>query len=192
MNWLAHLRLAPDEPLVRLGNLAGDFVRGVDVSQLHPEVRRGVEQHRAVDRFVDGHLVHRRSRARLGGAWRRFSGVATDVFYDHFLAKSWHRLGSGATLDEFVDRVHAELNLHRALLPPALAALSERMRARGWLRKYGSTDGIGEVLAAMSRRGRRLQPLATAGDELRRHYGAFEADFEELWPQLTEFARRSG
>ena len=61
MNWLAHLRLAPDEPLVRLGNLAGDFVRGVDVSSLHPDVRRGVLQHRAIDRFVDDHSVHRRS-----------------------------------------------------------------------------------------------------------------------------------
>ena len=27
MNWLAHLRLAPDKPLLRIGNLAGDFVR---------------------------------------------------------------------------------------------------------------------------------------------------------------------
>ncbi|MGK0519784.1 MAG: acyl carrier protein phosphodiesterase, partial [Planctomycetota bacterium] len=32
MNWLAHLRLSPAQPLLRLGNLAGDFVRGLEVS----------------------------------------------------------------------------------------------------------------------------------------------------------------
>ena len=99
MNWLAHLRLAPDEPLVRLGNLAGDFVRGVDLQTLDPRVRRGIDQHRAIDRFVDGHEVHRRSRARFGEAWRRFAGVALDVFYDHFLARDWAQYGDGATLE---------------------------------------------------------------------------------------------
>ena len=190
MNWLAHLRLAPDEPLVRLGNLAGDFVRGVNLQTLDPRVRRGVDQHRAIDRFVDGHAVHRRSRARFGETWRRFAGVALDVFYDHFLARDWAQYGDGATLDAFVDRVHAQLAEHRALLPPELAALHERMQAMGWLRMYGSVEGIERVLRAMSRRGRRSQPLATAAGELRRHYDAFGADFCELWPELTEFAAR--
>ena len=191
MNWLAHLRLAPDEPLVRLGNLAGDFVRGVDLSGLHPQVRRGVLQHRAVDRFVDDHRVHRRGRARFDAPWRRFAGVALDVFYDHFLARDWTRLGDGSTLDAFVDRVHADLERHRALLPQALASLQDRLRAAGWLRTYGTVEGIERVLAAMSRRGRRSQPLATAVGELRRSYDAFEADFAALWPELETFARRA-
>ena len=191
MNWLAHLRLAPEDPLVRLGNLAGDFVRGVDISNLHPKVRRGVLQHRAVDCFVDDHRIHRRGRARFNAPWRRFSGVALDVFYDHFLARDWTRMGDGAPLDVFVDRVHAELSRHRALLPPALASLHVRLRARGWLRTYGTFEGIERVLAAMSRRGRRAQPLATAIVELRRNYALFEADFAALWPELETFARRA-
>jgi acyl carrier protein phosphodiesterase len=65
MNWLAHLRLAPNEPLLRLGNLAGDFVRGTDVAALHPELQRGVRMHRAIDRFVDAHPVAVRARQRL-------------------------------------------------------------------------------------------------------------------------------
>ena len=192
MNWLAHLRLADDEPLVRLGNLAGDFVRGIDTSLLHADVRRGIEQHRAVDRFVDAHPVHRRSRARFGEPWRRFAGVALDVFYDHYLARDWHLHGNGRPLGAFVDDVHADLERHRELLPPELRALHERMARHRWLGMYGTVDGIDQVLRAMSRRGRRSQPLATVTGELRRHYDAFEADFAELWPELSEFARRSG
>jgi len=192
MNWLAHLRLAPDAPLLRIGNLAGDFVRGVDTSRLDPEVQRGIAQHRAIDRFVDDHPVHRRSRARFGVPWRRFAGVALDVFYDHYLARDWHLHGDGQPLDAFVDQVHAELERYREQLPPELRSLHERMATHGWLRMYGSVDGIERVLRAMARRGRRSQPLATVTDELRRHYGAFEADFAELWPELSEFAQRSG
>ena len=59
MNWLAHLRLAPDEPLVRLGNLAGDFVRGVDLHQRHPSLR----VHPNTDLVIPG--VHKAYHERL-------------------------------------------------------------------------------------------------------------------------------
>jgi len=186
MNWLAHLRLAPDAPLVRLGNLAGDFVRGVDVAGLHPDLQRGVRQHRAVDRFVDQHEVHRRGRGRFGPASRRFAGVALDVFFDHFLARGWDAYGGGGSLDRFVDDVHDDLDRHRALLPPDLRAARARLRASGWLRSYRTVEGVERALAAMARRRPRAAPLADAGRELRRGYDAFGADFEELWPQLTE------
>ena len=74
MNWLAHLRLAPAEPLGRLGNLCGDFVRGIDLATLHPRLREGVAQHRAIDAFVDAHPVVRGSRRRLDEPFRRFAG----------------------------------------------------------------------------------------------------------------------
>jgi acyl carrier protein phosphodiesterase len=188
VNWLAHLRLAPAAPLVRLGNLAGDFVRGVDTSSLHPDLRRGIEQHRAIDRFVDAHRVHRRGRARFGAPWRRFGGVALDVFFDHFLARDWAELGDGVALDAFIDRVHLQLEEHQQLLPPALARAYVRMQEHGWLRMYASIEGVDEVLGAMARRSRRAKPLADAAAELRRNYDAFDADFAELWPELAAFA----
>lgn len=191
MNWLAHLRLAPRAPLVRLGNLAGDFVRGVELRDLHPELRRGIEQHRAIDRFVDAHPVCRRGRGRFAPPWRRFAGVALDVFYDHYLARDWSRHGGSDPLDDFVEGVHEELARHRALLPPDLRRIHAQMRRHGWLRRYGTVEGVEGVLVAMSQRSPRAHPLATAASELRRHYDTFEADFVELWPELTAFAARS-
>ncbi|MEC7726406.1 MAG: ACP phosphodiesterase [Planctomycetota bacterium] len=184
MNWLAHLRLAPSSPLVRLGNLAGDFVQGVDTAALHPDLQRGIAQHRAVDRFVDAHPAHRRGRTRFAAPWRRFAGVALDVVYDHFLARDWSTLGDGRPLEAFVDDVHDELARHCDLLPPALARASTRMREHRWLSMYASIEGVDQVLQAMARRSTRAQPLASAASELRRLYRAFEADFAELWPEL--------
>ncbi|HEX5054844.1 MAG TPA: DUF479 domain-containing protein, partial [Planctomycetota bacterium] len=75
MNWLAHLHLAPTAPLLRLGNLCGDFVRGIELASLHGDLQRGIAQHRAIDAFVDAHAVVRRSRQRLQARFRRFGGV---------------------------------------------------------------------------------------------------------------------
>ncbi|MFK7741182.1 MAG: ACP phosphodiesterase [Planctomycetota bacterium] len=188
MNWLAHLRLAPAEPLLRLGNLAGDFVRGLDITTLHPELQRGIAQHRAIDTFVDDHEVHRRSRGRFDVRFGRYAGVALDVFYDHFLARDWTQHGNGQPLKTFVASVHEDLRTHEKLLPVDLAGVHRRMRQNRWLEIYGTLAGIERVLRAMARRGRRTGPLATIGGELRRHYQEFDADFAELWPQLTSFA----
>jgi acyl carrier protein phosphodiesterase len=185
MNWLAHLRLAAaDAPLVRIGNLAGDFVRGVDVGALHPELRRGIEQHRAVDRFVDAHPVFLRGRERFAPALRRFAGVALDVFFDHFLARDWHVHGDGRPLERFVADVRDELRAFHTELPPELLAVYEQLLRRGWLTSYTTIDGIDAVLRAMAKRRPRAAPLVGAAAELRRDYDAFAGDFAELWPEL--------
>jgi acyl carrier protein phosphodiesterase len=187
VNWLAHLRLSPAQPLLRLGNLAGDFVRGIDVSTLHPEIQRGVVLHRAIDKFVDAHEVFRRARTRFAEPFQRYGSVALDVFFDHYLARDWHRHGDGSELGQFVADVHAAMQQHRELLPPDLQRLNDRMAENSWLTMYGTVDGIERVLRAMAKRRRRPSSLATITGELRRNYDAFESDFEELWPELLRF-----
>ncbi len=188
MNWLAHLRLAPDQPVVRIGNLAGDFVRGIDISTLHPDLQRGIIQHREIDAFVDAHKIVQRARARFDERCRRFGGVALDVFFDHYLARDWHLYGDGRQLTDFVADVHESLATYRELLPQDLQRLHERMAQNSWLTMYGSIGGIAQVLRAMAQRSRRSSALATIASELQRNYDAFDADFAELWPELVDFA----
>lgn len=191
MNWLAHLRLAPPEPLLRLGNLCGDFVRGVDVAALHPDLQRGITMHRAIDRFVDAHGATRAARERLQPPFRRFAGVLVDVYFDHFLARDWQTHGDGRPLVDFVADVHADLRAHTALLPPDLRAAIPHFHGGQWLVGYATIDGIQRVLAAMARRVARPTPLADGAEPLRQHHGALRADFEVLWPELTAFAARA-
>ena len=187
MNWLAHLRLSPEQPLLRLGNLAGDFVRGVDVSALHPEIQLGIALHRSIDHFVDSHVVFRRARTRFAEPFQRYGGVALDVFFDHYLARDWQRHGDGRELTRFVADVHESMQQYRDLLPPELQRLHERMAEKSWLTMYGTVSGIEKVMRAMGRRGRQPSSLATITGELRRNYDAFESDFEDLWPELLMF-----
>ncbi|MFY9343114.1 MAG: ACP phosphodiesterase [Planctomycetota bacterium] len=185
MNWLAHLRLSPPDPLVRLGNLAGDFVRGVDVARLHPGLQRGIALHRALDRFVDAHPIAVRARQRLQPPFRRFGGVLVDVWFDHFLARDWERFGGGASLPSFLAGVHGDLRAHHELLPPDLQRAAPRFTTAGWLEGYASVAGIDRVLALMAQRFARPSPLARGGEPLRHHYDALASDFAALWPELT-------
>lgn len=189
MNWLAHLRLAPAAGRLRIGNLAGDFVRGVDLGQLDAQVRTGVLQHRAIDRFVDAHQTVRRSRARLGPEVSRYSGVLVDVFYDHFLARDWSQHGDGRALRQFVDEVQAELFANVAVLPPRLAELLPWLQREDWLGSYATLPGIDAILLRMAKRSERRAPLRGGGRELRQHYAELAADFAEFWPQLQAHAR---
>jgi acyl carrier protein phosphodiesterase len=189
VNWLAHLRLAPPAPpLLRLGNLAGDFVRGVDVASLHEDLQRGIAMHRAIDRFVDAHPAVLGARAELAPDVRRFGGVLLDVWFDHFLARQWQRLGAGGALGAFLREVHAELAEHRALLPPDLQRIAGAIARDDWLGTYATVDGIEQVLTAMARRFARASPLARGGALLRERYGDVERTFDALWPDVTAFA----
>ncbi|MBL8728025.1 MAG: DUF479 domain-containing protein [Planctomycetes bacterium] len=188
MNWLAHLRLSPSEPLLRLGNLCGDFVRGVDVVALRPELQRGIRQHRAVDAFVDAHPIVRCSRQRLDAPFRRLAGVLVDVFYDHYLARDWDRLGDGRPLPDFAASVHALLREHAALLPPRLVSVLPWMEDQGWLVGYAQIDGIDAVLRRMARRLSRPTPLGEGAAQLRAHYDALAGDFAAFWSELVTFA----
>jgi len=190
MNWLAHLRLAPAAPLVRLGNLCGDFVRGIELADLRPEIRLGIEQHRAVDRFVDDHAVTKRSAGRLRP--NRFAGVLVDVFYDHFLARDWDVLGDGRELTTFVDEVHDQLAEHAELLPPRLRQILPVMRTEGWLSSYGELAGIDAILRRMAGRGRRRVVLLDGSALLREHYAELDGDFRALWPELAAAALAIG
>ena len=188
MNYLAHLRLAPAQPMLRLGNLIGDFRRGMPLDALPATLRRGATQHLALDQFTDQHVSHRRSRARLTQPFARWSGVLVDVFYDHFLAIDWQRWGDGRPLATFTEELYQLLEEHRQLLPPQLRDAAPRMASQDWLGTYASLEGIDRVLSRMGQRIRRTNPVDRGGEQLRQHYDDLRADFEEFFPDALRFA----
>lgn len=187
MNYLAHMLLSDGTPESLLGNLAGDFVRGIDVSSMTPGMQQGVQLHRAVDRFTDAHPIVQQSRARLPQHWRHYRGVLVDVFYDHFLASNFDALAN-EPLDAFATRVYAALAEHADTLPPRLQRAAPVMIERDWLRAYAHFEGLEIVLRGMSRRARRDVALQESVGALRQNYTALRDDFENFFPQLVNFA----
>jgi acyl carrier protein phosphodiesterase len=188
LNFLAHLYLAEPTPPGLLGALMGDFVKGPLDERYAPPLRRALSQHRRIDAFTDAHAVVRGSRNRIAASHRRFAGILTDMFYDHFLARYWDEYAD-EPMTAFTQRVYALLDEHYELLPERLQRIAPMMARGDWLGSYAQ---IAAVEAAIDRMGNRLKRgnlLRGGGDALRAQYAQFECDFRVFFPDLIAFAR---
>jgi acyl carrier protein phosphodiesterase len=189
LNFLAHLYLAEPTPLGLLGSLMGDFVKGPLHRRYPAALERALVQHRRIDAFTDAHPLVRASRNRVSATHRRFAGVLTDMFFDHFLARHWADY-SVEPLAEFTSRVYALLDAQHALLPARLQHIAPSMRRGDWLGSYAQVASIETALDRMGSRLKRGNLLLGAGVQLREQYAAFEGDFRAFFPELVGFARR--
>ncbi len=187
MNYLAHLFLAADTPESRIGNLAGDFVKGRLGGELDPAVRAGIIEHRKIDAFTDSHPATAAFRRILLPEWGHYSRVIADVFFDHLLASDFEHYAA-QTLESFLARVYRQIDGRRDLLPERLRSIYPRMRDQQWMLSYRTTEGIEMALRNLSRRLSRHPPLersvhhltGVARAELSQHFHAF-------FPELMQY-----
>lgn len=192
MNHLAHLFLPGDASPARLiGNLAGDFVKGVLGDRFSPEVREGIAQHRRIDAFTDSHPAVAAFRRVLIPDHGHYARVIADMFLDHFLARRFEEY-AGETLDEFLARSFSAIDPHSASLPGMLQHVYPRIRDERWLQSYRDLDGIHLALTNISRRFSRRPRLEEATHHLIDSRVELERRFEQFFPDVIEFARGRG
>lgn len=188
MNFLAHLRLGPDEPQLALGGLLGDFVKGpLDTIALPDTVRQGIWLHRRIDAFTDRHPLVARSKARVTSERRRYAGIMVDMFYDHLLACHWQRFAD-QPLADFTARMYQAVLAQQTLMPERARKVLVRMAQEDWLGSYAELNNLHLALNNMARRLRPGNRLPGAVDELEWDYSGFEADFLAFMPEAIEFS----
>ncbi|HUG82141.1 MAG TPA: ACP phosphodiesterase [Bryobacterales bacterium] len=192
MNFLAHLYLSGDDPDVLVGNMMGDFLKGIGASGYPAAIQEGIRLHRGIDSFTDAHPVFARSRRRFEPPYRRYAGVLVDVFYDHFLAAGWSTYSPHESLASFAHRSYAILSSAPVDLPPRMQRAVRAMAEQDWLGSYASRGGIDLTLQRMSRRPKRPNPLAAAGSQLALHADGLQSDFAEFFPDLIEYVTQQG
>ena len=191
MNYLAHLLLADNTDASRVGNLLGDFTRGSldDLAEIYPaELVRGIQMHRAVDRFTDSHSVFKECRLLLDPKRRRFAGIIVDIFFDHYLCKHWEEY-SAIPLDQFCQQVYQAFDKHPEWLAGRLREAFPSMKKENWLMTYITADGIELTLQRVSRRSPRVTGIAEGIEDFKNHYTQFEEKFHSFMPALVEFVR---
>ncbi len=192
MNFLAHLYLSPPTPDALLGSLLGDFVKGpVEHAGYNPEITAAIRLHRAIDTFTDSHPIVLASKARISPARRRYAGILVDVFYDHFLARDWHRFHP-EPLDRFAASTYQALLGTTQVLPDRLAHMLPHLVTGDWLTSYRDLDGIHLALDRMSQRVRPGNPLLGSAAELEAQLPAFETDFETFFGELRAWVAIDG
>jgi acyl carrier protein phosphodiesterase len=187
MNHLAHALLAGSDDGLRLGGVMGDFVRGGIDTALPGEVQRGIALHRAIDSFTDQHEDVRAARALFEPPYRRYAGILIDIWFDHLLARDFTRW-SAVPLPRFSDDLQGLLTQSDLLLPESLRRFRQYMRARGLPAAYASREMISEVLAGVSSRLKRENPLAHGLLEISRLEHELDQAYARFFPQLAGFA----
>ena len=193
MNFLAHSLLGFGDDALVAGQIAGDFVRGTDLSGLGPRVALGVRMHRAIDARTDAHPAVAALRARFPVGLRRFAGIAIDVGLDRAIARDWD-WAAGLALG----RPAPDLRAHAADVGRALDRAAPRLPARlvrfaphlvRTMPTWETRAGVAATLGRLSRRSARLRPLAETPAELERLEDEVAATLRAIWPGLADGAR---
>ncbi len=189
MNYLAHIRLAGDDPGCIIGNFLGDFVKGRITNQYTPAIRRGIVMHRKIDSWTDSHERVIKCARLISPERRRWSKVLVDIFYDHLLASNWDKY-SNESLGDFLDRAYGIILREADIFPENAALAIRNMVESGWMEKYETISGLGDVFERISKRVKRKNPLAGSERELVSHYEDMNEHFNMFFPEAIEYSRR--
>lgn len=188
MNFLAHLHLAQPTPESRMGNLLGDFVKGIPWDDRFPlVVWQGIMEHRYVDSYTDRSQVWNLSKDLLPRELRRFAGIVIDVFYDYFLHRHWARFSVEKEIGQFIDDVHYDLNRAMPWAPQGVDQVIRRMICEEWLDSYRTIEGVDVTLKRIARRSPSLEVIAEAVVYLRRYETDMEQHFLAFYPELQRY-----
>ena len=186
MNHFAHLVLSRSTDESVVGNLLGDFARGVVQDQLPDAVLAGLLNHRAVDRFTDSHPVVQELKSCFSHQRRRFAGIALDIYFDHLLINHWDRFEQRhlqITIDEF----YQCLSAGRSLMPgEEMRRVTQRIVEYDWFGSYRDIDSIAQSLDQVAGRIRFANQFDNAIEDILRHQNLIRDGFFEFYPELQQ------
>ena len=191
MNYLAHLFLSQPNGPSYIGNLMGDFMRGVKKEELPVQVRLGAENHFAVDRFTDRHPLIRELKMLFRPEYRRGSGIAVDIAFDHFLTLHWNKFGT-ESFEVFESGVYLEITKHEELMHPAMSRYIRMLIRSNWLSGYGTLSGVQFVMERLGDRVAVPNRIGESFSEIERLYGYMETVFLDFFPELHAHIEKLG
>jgi len=190
MNWLAHLYLSEPTPQFRLGNLLPDLISASQLADLPEPFQRGIRQHRQIDRFTDTHPRVNSCLQRFPAPYRRYAGILTDVYFDHFLARDWSKY-CDVPLPQFIAEFYRDIETCLPELPAEAAQRLHRIRDENWIGTYHTIEGITDILSRISRRFRRPFDLTGSVAIFQKHESALWHDFDAFFPELMAHVQHS-
>lgn len=191
MNYLAHLHIASYCRSDLLGNLAADFIRGKPDGRFPTDVTAAIYLHRFVDRHTDAMPDVKQCRQLFSRPLYRYSAIALDIYWDHFLARHWQDY-CDLPLARFLKQAEEDCRNKAARLtglPERFHVISNRMWKEQWIQSYRDADTVPFVLSRMATRSPRMSPLAGCGQVFEQHYDQLELSFHKLYPKVLADAK---
>lgn len=188
MNYLAHTALSKATPMSLIGNLLGDFMKGVELHTLDPEIREGLDNHRKVDALTDQHPEVVNLKPLFQAHTRRFAGVAIDIYFDYLLCKHWDTFYK-LPLADFIEQTYALLDNSRHLVPSETMRFAlGRMTTQDWFSAYRDEDMIFKVIERAVNRIRYPNMFTESIADIQQNREHLERGFLRLYPELMGLA----
>lgn len=188
MNYLAHAYLSFGYPELLVGNLISDFVKGKKQFLFPEKIKQGIDLHRAIDTFTDGHEATKAAKEFFRPAYRLYAAAFVDVVYDHFLANDPMHF-TKPSLHDFSQSTYLHLTSHQAYHPPLFAAIFPYMQSQNWLYHYHTTEGAIKSFGGVVRRAAYLSDSQAAAEVFQKHYNELQNCYNEFFPELYEFVK---
>lgn len=179
MNHLAHFYLAGEDLGLTIGNYIADHVKGKKKNEYSPEIKQGIEMHRAIDHFTDTHELVKENVRHIRPILGRYSSIALDVIYDYYLSNNWNKY-SQEDLQKFSTTRYELLDKHLDILPQNSQHFYHYMIRNNILYNYQFLDKLDMVFYGMSTR-------TKFESELQRGVEAINANGEVLQNNFTLF-----
>ena len=189
MNYLAHACLSFNDPEILVGNMISDFVKGKKKFEYPPGIQAGINLHRIIDTFTDGHPATREAKEYFRSHYRLYSGAFIDVVYDHFLATDLTEFSDPSLLG-FSEQVYAVLEENKHWLPERFAGMFPYMRSQNWLYNYRTLWGTERSFGGLVRRSAYLEESETASKLFNDHYQPLQACYRQFWQEVKPFAQK--
>ena len=141
MNYLGHLYLSGNDTELMQANLYGDFIKGSNLSELDPEIERGIRLHRSIDHFIDHHRVIHELLPVLRADLPKVAGIAIDIYFDHLLAKNWLTFHP-QPLDDYLTVIYSSLNTSDKRYNKEYLVFLKRLVQNRWINHYPTLDAI--------------------------------------------------
>lgn len=186
MNYLAHLYLSGSDKKIITGNFIGDYVKGNNYLKYPGKIREGILLHRQIDSFTDAHPCFREVKILLRPDFGLFSGIITDLLYDHLLAANWLSF-SETPLFDFTNKIHDILLLHYAYLPGRVQGFLPSLIKNRRLESYASFEGMRHTLEIMSRYTSLPENAPEAMEIMEENLEFLQNNFHTFMKEITDF-----
>jgi len=187
LNFLAHFYLSGNNHQIMIGNFIADSVKGTQYRQYSSEIQKGILLHRSIDLFTDNHLLIKEGLKILRPHLGKFSGVALDIFLDHFLALQWDNYHK-QSLRKYTFSVMEITKNHLDIMPQKSVMFYNYAVKTDRLYTYKNLSGMEEVFTGMNKRILLSNNLDKAPTILLQHYEELNNLFLQFFPEIKQHA----
>jgi len=188
LNHLAHTYLSYGDSESLIVNLYLDFMRLSEVKAIQPPYQKGIKLHRWIDEYTDTHPVVLGLNKALSVEFGRYASVATDIYFDFFLARKWDMF-SEQPFDDFCDQSYKSILDQSHVLPQRLMPQVHAMLSDRWLHSFKSMEGMVYTFDSLSRRASFSNKFADGPEIWERRFFEIEAAFMEFFPELAGYIK---